>query len=855
MQRVTLTAWLAWILVSACGSPSETTPTPTTTQPDTPPGTPEPDATSAGWAALVDASEATPALDSARGVPAAVSMQVPHEAGDPVDVALDFLRTHRALYQLDDPVRDLHPVAVRSAVDGAQHVVFVQRSSPATGRLPLLDSRVTVHTGQGRVWLTTGRYVPSFEPVAPVLEPGEAIQEAAASAGLSEVTVHGTHRVGVVAQWTDEARTDPELRTVYRALVSGRLDGSSVWWRVDVDAVSGGFVGVHDMVQTCDRDFDIMYGFHGDSESCWVFAQTDDWFDASGPLSDYDSVVDHGNDGLNLFNRAHDVYDYFDTTHGLCSFDGDDEEVEIVSHTSVSGGAVAMGHCGSMAFTDGFVTTDVLAHEFTHLVDYEHGDLVYEGQSGALDESFADVMAAFLGGDWRVEFGNGQFRDLADPVLSSSSQPDNMWSSLSTDGMGFRTVGVPTRANDWGFVHTNSGIPNHAAYLVTVGGVHTGTLVRGLGVAKAEQLYGYVLKYGSGGRMTFRDARNALVGTASHWSTHGLHGFSGDDACQVSLAFAAVGVAADLADTDCDGVLDSGDADDDGDSHIDAQDNCPTLSNPLQLDTDGDGLGDGCDPDLDGDGLPDELDNCPRTANPAQADADGDGRGDVCDDEDGDGVADSVDNCPDDPNWDQANADGDSLGDVCDPDADNDGLLNAVDNCPLHANPDQTDVDRDAVGDVCDNCPTTPNPDQEDCDGNGVGSACDNSVLDRLACIDFEVVDFNPLVHPLDEVSLPHVGVSTPRMPLGSTLNLQVRGAPAEWVVADDQGNVVARSHLALTEAGLRFDEATWTPPVDYHYGTVGERAPFATSYQLILGPTPRGASVELDVTLELVSP
>lgn len=96
--------------------------------------------------------------------------------------------------------------------------------------------------------------------------------------------------------------------------------------------------------------------------------------------------------------------------------------------------------------------------------------------------------------------------------------------------------------------------------------------------------------------------------------------------------------------------------DSDGDGIMDADDNCPTMFNPIrpmdggaQADFDADGIGDECDicplggdddpstcievdtTDRDGDGIPTEDDNCPTTPNPDQADMDDDGIGDACD--------------------------------------------------------------------------------------------------------------------------------------------------------------------------------------------------------------------------------
>ena len=140
--------------------------------------------------------------------------------------------------------------------------------------------------------------------------------------------------------------------------------------------------------------------------------------------------------------------------------------------------------------------------------------------------------------------------------------------------------------------------------------------------------------------------------------------------------------------------------DEDGDSFIDGNDNCPAISNPDQTDSDNDGVGDACD-------------NCIETPNSDQSDSDGDGIGDECD------------NCSAVANPDQADTDGDGIGDACD-DQDGDGIIDVEDNCPNTSNPEQIDSDNDGVGDACDNCPEASNPDQTDTDGDGIGDECDN---------------------------------------------------------------------------------------------------------------------------------
>ncbi|MEV5342552.1 M4 family metallopeptidase [Streptomyces sp. NPDC052676] len=109
---------------------------------------------------------------------------------------------------------------------------------------------------------------------------------------------------------------------------------------------------------------------------------------------------------------------------------------------------------------------DVIAHELTHGVIENSGNLVYEDQSGALNESLADTMGVIIANwyqapdrsdvrTWNWEIGAGlggrgrPLRDMSDPTRTGD--PAHMRDYLHTE-------------EDNGGVHTNSNIHNKAMH-------------------------------------------------------------------------------------------------------------------------------------------------------------------------------------------------------------------------------------------------------------------------------------------------------------------------------------------------------------------------------------------------------
>ncbi len=113
---------------------------------------------------------------------------------------------------------------------------------------------------------------------------------------------------------------------------------------------------------------------------------------------------------------------------------------------------------------------DIVAHDFTHALITWTVELDYQGQSGALDESYADIFAIFIAnypksdiGKWKWHLGEG-FGEKGRPVRDISA-PSKYDQPESMDEYRHLLNGeCPNLENDWGWVHLNSGIHNKAAY-------------------------------------------------------------------------------------------------------------------------------------------------------------------------------------------------------------------------------------------------------------------------------------------------------------------------------------------------------------------------------------------------------
>ena len=189
------------------------------------------------------------------------------------------------------------------------------------------------------------------------------------------------------------------------------------------------------------------------------------------------------------------VFDYYKKVHARSAIDGAGGTMLSTAHFGVAydnafwdGTGMSYGDGGQL-FKPLSAGLDVVSHEFTHGVTQATSALVYKAQTGALNESVSDIFGCFIEhslvpdpiknwtmGEEIVKQGIG-LRDMKNPA--AGQQPSNM------------TLYVNTQ-QDAGGVHTNSGIPNNAAYLMTMGGTNPSSKIAvafGIGWEKSEKVW------------------------------------------------------------------------------------------------------------------------------------------------------------------------------------------------------------------------------------------------------------------------------------------------------------------------------------------------------------------------------
>lgn len=483
-------------------------------------------------------------------------------------IARQFLNDNRALLKLENPDSELLQISQSTDDQNKTHIRFQQMLNG----IAVWGKQALVHVDEDNgVYLFQGRYEPTLTEVTTVANISEqtAINTVLQDLKVSDVLTEPAHAELVVYPTADgsavltykvELSTSMEDRWIYFVnAASGEVVHKI--YNIHKNVVQASGVGVDNVVRTFNvwnRSQDGNY-YLIDPDTPTAGSNADPVVDGPRPTGDTYILDARNGDGSQLFFNTHNsqtnwpdqvavsaahntrlVYDYYLNTFARNSIDGNGKNLMVAIHFSSNfdnafwNGTFMVYGDGGSAFSALAGCLDVAGHEMTHGVIETTANLIYENQSGALNESFADVFATMIDdSDWLV----GEDCTVRTPFhLRSMADPAN--------GLG---GGQPTHMNEYqnlpntpegdnGGVHINSGIPNRAAYLIAEGLTAEG-MGSSIGRADTEQIYYRALTTYLTQSSQFIDARRALIQAAED-----IHGANSAQTQAIATAFDAVGV-------------------------------------------------------------------------------------------------------------------------------------------------------------------------------------------------------------------------------------------------------------------------------------------------------------------------
>ncbi len=188
------------------------------------------------------------------------------------------------------------------------------------------------------------------------------------------------------------------------------------------------------------------------------------------------------------------VYDYWKNVHNRLSFDNLNSAIKSYVHYGPAydnafwNGSVMTYGDGSGTLATGFrplTSLDVCAHEIGHGICSFTSDLVYESESGAMNEALSDIWAACVERYVKTTVDPAlpyQYFQVGEQIAADNTglrRMDNPKAYTNPDTYGGQywanPVCTPTLANDQCGVHNNSGVLNKWFYLLVQGpGTTTG---------------------------------------------------------------------------------------------------------------------------------------------------------------------------------------------------------------------------------------------------------------------------------------------------------------------------------------------------------------------------------------------
>ena len=235
------------------------------------------------------------------------------------------------------------------------------------------------------------------------------------------------------------------------------------------------------------------------------------------------------------------VYNFFKNAFGYVSYDAADHTMITVNNDPTISCPNARWNGTYAGYCDGTATDDVIAHEWGHAYTEYTSGLIYQYQSGALNESYSDVWGETI--DLINNYmDEGENLSVRTTTACSGSLRWKVGEDATSFGGAIRDMwnpncnGDPAKvldaANyycgtaDSGGVHTNSGVTNHLYALLVDGGTYNGYTMTGMGFVKAAHLWWRAQKNYLTATSDFANFADALEASANDLIGVNLQGLS-----------------------------------------------------------------------------------------------------------------------------------------------------------------------------------------------------------------------------------------------------------------------------------------------------------------------------------------
>lgn len=395
-----------------------------------------------------------------------------------LDKAYAFIASREESFKMANPSRELELISEKTDQLGMTHLRFQQTYND----LPVWGCQTIVHFMDDRtIYAVGGQTIPTPNQNT---TPSITVETAESSALFSlKAELESINTVTETEMVIYPGDGDPRLAQM---VVITSPDRGNIRWRAFVDARTGEIlhkfndihfdgpdIGTGPDTRDSTRTFNIYetggeYTMRDVTHSAEIVTYQD--YYGGGPIStdpDSDKVWDDAT-SMKAEVAGHYYtmlsYEYLWNTFGRDSYDDNGSTILVNCHDPLYvNNAYWNGEGINFADGDGVNwlpfsgSLDVVAHELGHGVTEYTAGLIYQYMSGALNESYSDVMGANVDrDDWylgeEISLTGGFIRSMADPNLAGD--PKHMNEYLYLD------ISI-----DNGGVHSNSGIPNHAYYL------------------------------------------------------------------------------------------------------------------------------------------------------------------------------------------------------------------------------------------------------------------------------------------------------------------------------------------------------------------------------------------------------